>query len=635
MRRNIAVLIQEVSVDYTLEVLYGIYSYFKDKDVNVFFCQTRLPWTERGLFETQYWSTSKIIASKQIDCYIIISATYCSTVTPEELVENFSNISDRKIISVGIPIALNRSTTISVSCQKAYFEVIKHLKEEHGCKRIAFISATKTKSIEAIDRFEAFKDALKKNDLEFDKDIIYHGNFNYVSAYDELKNKIHSKEDVHFDAILSSSDLMAFGAISYLTEIGIKIPEEVKVIGYDNVVQSQNSDFPLSTISQELNTLGIKAAEFALAYANGEYVAPTIKIDAKVIFRHSCGCTFNRENSLTINGVNSSVDKALLSILQNARSLDRIYYLLDRIQADETMDKLLENFSSIIPDEEISSLALCLYDTPLTYDNINNFRMPKKCCLELLHDKDRKIFFSNLKKEFNPHDSLLPDINQLPAGIYLVQPVFNANTQYGYIVAKIRTPSFSLLNIYFKIFSNVLSRSYQYSQKILENSSITKTSNTDELTNTFNRRGLLEFGQDAIDFSLNIGKNGAVLFGDMDGLKKINDNFGHEMGDKAIKAQALVLQRCLRSSDIIGRIGGDEFAAVLPGMDINFLPKLKEKIFTQCSIVSKELGLPFEIKISIGMVEFNYRKRQLTKLLPLADKEQYIEKRLHHAERKD
>lgn len=633
MSKNIAVLIQEVSVDYTQEVLYGICEFFKDKNVNVFIVQTRLPCTDRGLFEAQYWAASKIIASKQIDCYIIISATYCSIISPDELEKQFSNLTDRKIISVGIPLSLPHSSTITVSCRNAYIDVIKHLKEEHGCKRIAFLSATTTGSVEAEERFEAFKNALKQNNLEFDEDLVYEGKFTYATAYDGLKEKINCKEDVHFDALVASNDLMAFGAVSFLSDLGIKLPDEIKVVGYDNVVQSRNSDFQLTTISQDLNTLGVKAAEMALEFSVTDKVLPKIEVDAKPVYRQSCGCSY--EKSSNFNGINGSIDKALLSILQNTRSLERIYYLLDRIQAEVTMENLLENFSEIIPSEEISALSLCLYDTPLSYEDIENFRMPHTCCLKYVHDIDRKVFSSNMATYFNPHEKILPNLNEFSSGIFLLQPVFNANTQYGYIVAKVCTLSFNLLNIYFKIFSNVISRSFQFSQKIEENSSLNKTSNTDELTGILNRRGFMEIGQEAIDFSLSLGKKGSIIFGDMDGLKKINDNYGHETGDKAIKAQTTVLQKCLRTNDILGRLGGDEFAAVLPGMDIKFLQKIRNKIDKQCAIVSKELNFPFELRVSIGMVEFNSQNRNLAELLPLADKEQYIEKRLHHAERKD
>ena len=72
------------------------------------------------------------------------------------------------------------------------------------------------------------------------------------------------------------------------------------------------------------------------------------------------------------------------------------------------------------------------------------------------------------------------------------------------------------------------------------------------------------------------GNNGMVFFADMDGLKKINDTYGHQMGDKAIMLQARVLKDIFRSSDVVGRLSGDEFGIVALGMKMNFLSVLEQ-----------------------------------------------------------
>lgn len=642
MRRKIAVLIQEVSVDYTQEALQGIYSYFKDKDVDLLICQTRVPDTDRGYFEKNYWASVKILESECVDTIIIITATYCSTISPSLLSDFLSPLADKKIISIGLPLNFPKCTTVSVSCKQSYYEVIKHLKEEHNCKHIAFISANLEKSLEARERFEAFREGLEANGLEFNSDLIFYGDFTYGTSYESLKKHIHSKDDIHFDAILAANDMMAFGAVGFLHEMNVSIPKDIKVVGYDDIMQASSSELTLTTISQEIFYLGKKAAELADAASRGEQVPSSAEIDSRVIYRKTCGCKDlnhdkEAQEKFAQKGVilKDSEDKLLVSYLQNIHSMDRIYYLLDRIQAEETLEKLFKSFGSILPSEEISGIAVCLYDSPIVCEDIENFKLPETVKLTLLQDNEDHIYLNNIDKELQTNSLIVPENFTKTAGQYILSPIFYADTHYGYFMIRIKSPVFNLLSIYIKILSNAVSQSYQYTLKVQENVSLSKSSYTDVLTGIYNRRGIIDFGQDAIDYSLSIGANGCVLFTDMDGLKIINDTYGHRYGDIAIQTQAQVLQSCLRSNDIIGRLSGDEFAIVLPGMSIDYLPTLREKISMACTSLCKQKNLPFVIDMSIGMVEFSADNRNLEILLSLADKEQYIEKRKHHERRKD
>jgi diguanylate cyclase (GGDEF)-like protein len=85
----------------------------------------------------------------------------------------------------------------------------------------------------------------------------------------------------------------------------------------------------------------------------------------------------------------------------------------------------------------------------------------------------------------------------------------------------------------------------------------------DEMTGVYNRRGFLVMMQQQLSLSKRTGQGLLLLFGDLDGLKGINDVHGHAEGDLAITQTAHVLREALRTSDILARFGGDEFAALL------------------------------------------------------------------------
>jgi len=101
----------------------------------------------------------------------------------------------------------------------------------------------------------------------------------------------------------------------------------------------------------------------------------------------------------------------------------------------------------------------------------------------------------------------------------------------------------------------------------LEQAELERLSGTDELTGIVNRRTVVLVLEKQLSLSLRNGRPLSVAFVDLDGLKRVNDAFGHAAGDEYIRASCDVLTRAVRVSDTIGRLGGDEFLAVLPDCD--------------------------------------------------------------------
>ena len=96
-------------------------------------------------------------------------------------------------------------------------------------------------------------------------------------------------------------------------------------------------------------------------------------------------------------------------------------------------------------------------------------------------------------------------------------------------------------------------------QFIEDNSRLDTIAKSDELTGLYNRRGFLDYAQKEIGKPENKGKRALICYADMDNLKYVNDKFGHDDGDFALREIAAILKDTFREKDIIGRMGGDEF----------------------------------------------------------------------------
>ncbi len=146
-----------------------------------------------------------------------------------------------------------------------------------------------------------------------------------------------------------------------------------------------------------------------------------------------------------------------------------------------------------------------------------------------------------------------------------------------------------------------------------------EASHTDALTGIANRRGFLLKAEQILDQCRKVGAPVAVVLFDLDRFKLINDTFGHAVGDSVIKMFAGVCERTLRPSDLVGRLGGEEFAAILPGSGVEagfaMAERIRKVVVEGGAIVD---GSPVGLTIS-GGVAASERSENIHALLKMAD----------------
>jgi diguanylate cyclase (GGDEF)-like protein len=120
----------------------------------------------------------------------------------------------------------------------------------------------------------------------------------------------------------------------------------------------------------------------------------------------------------------------------------------------------------------------------------------------------------------------------------------------------------------------------------------------------------------------------SMIIADLDGLKNVNDSLGHQAGDKLIRRAAEVLRAGFRQEDVIARIGGDEFAVIMPVTEAGTAQEALERIQTLIDLNNKFYGDP-ALGISLG-VSTGERDSDLEQVMRAADDNMYREKRDHH-----
>ena len=125
---------------------------------------------------------------------------------------------------------------------------------------------------------------------------------------------------------------------------------------------------------------------------------------------------------------------------------------------------------------------------------------------------------------------------------------------------------------------------------------------TDQLTGLNNRRGFLSFAEQQLKINERTGKGFLLLYADLDGMKEINDTLGHSRGDEALIEMADVLREVFRESDIIARVGGDEYAVIALGSTMEHVGQLNERIQQYIDEHNSREGREYYLSVSIGAV---------------------------------
>jgi len=148
----------------------------------------------------------------------------------------------------------------------------------------------------------------------------------------------------------------------------------------------------------------------------------------------------------------------------------------------------------------------------------------------------------------------------------------------------------------------------------------------DSLIDVPNRRGFMRTLERLIDRVNRYDEKAAMLFVDVDGLKQINDSFGHKAGDEALIQVARLLAGAVRKSDLVARIGGDEFGIILSHADEAIARETAARLvdlIAGCDFVHDGHPLPLSVAIGVGMIDGEESPEQV---MARADREMYRRK---------
>ena len=462
--------------------------------------------------------------------------------------------------------------------------------------------------VDSAERRAGFEDAMREAGLEVTEDMVFHGNY-WIDQGPEMADFFLKDDGKLPEAVVCSNDYMAIALIDELIARGYSVPEDVMVSGVDNLTEASDHIPSITTIEISDQALAYSAMELLEKIHDKESPDLYVTVSGNIVARESTG----------------DVDEGR-DIYKAMRDL--------KLTKANTIDAMREfTVISALFDSALTGESAI----HVTLDNLRAMHSVKSCYLCRYRENGRELvgYFKDkgdlyIVSDAFPNDKLLPEgFMDGHIGSYIFLPLSYSNVAYGYAVLDVDMTERFFINekiefIFLQV-GQIINRLELY-QKLFGIADIMDLYTKDPLTGILNRRGFETRLTELFDKNGNKLHDLAIASIDMDGLKEINDTYGHNTGDEAIKSLTRCIDNALKSGEFVARMGGDEFAAVLNTSEVGRVGQFIRAFRNGIREFNEKGNNPYELSASIGTCELT-QWNELIECMNKADKAMYLEKK--------
>ncbi|MCR5637925.1 MAG: GGDEF domain-containing protein [Lachnospiraceae bacterium] len=521
---------------------------------------------------------------------------------------------------------------VTLSDDNAMELIMRHLVEHHGYRVINFVGGFPGNQ-QTEERLDAYKRVLLENGIPVEEERIGYGNF-WNKSIEVTENFM--KAEKKPEAIVYANDTMAMFGMDYLESQGYKIPEDVAITGFDGVKDIYTTKPTLTSARRNFLEAGIKAVEIVDRMIAGEKFPEKVNVEAELIKNESCGC-INKVGADTTGYIrkkygdkwnflafNSYLQKMNILFSEAATSTD-IY---------NSIDECAEFFG-------VKRMFICICDR-FENNNGNLLDLSSRNRVYGLtnnmvsmagygHKTPSKTLFS--RKNYLPVEFL---DEEKPAFISF-SPMYFKDSFIGYVAVEkeeVISGVGDLWGTWVMQLANNAGSFYMKEELIYVLEQLDKLYTIDSLTGLQNRRGL-EKAKSILKFAAERNLFVTCVVADIDNLKIVNDEYGHEGGDVVIRAIADAITNSLPSNSINVRTGGDEFMSFFINEAILDVDEMLDGVQKYLDDYNKNSGMPYKAGCSCGYVTERISSLEdFDEMKAKADERMYAEKRRKKTSRK-
>lgn len=554
-----------------------------------------------------------------------------NTIVVEEVTRGiFAETKRLGIPTVSIDYEEDGAASIMSGNYKAMRELTEHLVTLHQVREFCYLSGP-ADNADAKNRKRAFLDVLREHGITLEPDRIYYGNFESESG--RLAWKYWEERGILPQAVVCANDSMARGVLIELGLRGIAVPGKILVTGVDNSKIATDCEPCLTTIDRNYDVMGRLACDLLLKAERGEDISGLKEdLDSHLVLSASCGCFHQEHQDFHAFRLSSMVDsyfeneigsqvQGMMSDFSGAQSFDDVVECLKRyVQWINTeyfyfcMNDLDVVFAADGQEKEGDSIV------SLTDGHTEYMTVP------LAYENGEYTSFGKF-----PSAEVLPrEAAHKPGVHYVVAPLYYLDESFGYCV--FGNSDFPVNREQCYTWLMTISQAIQNVRKNIQLQGMVDRLQGmwiyDTLTGIYNRAGFLHLSKPLMEKAIQNGQEMYLLFMDMDGLKKVNDNLGHEAGDRYIRAIADTLRLAVDEDELVMRYGGDEFAVLGICRDYDRAGEVIRWIEAVLESENSTGSYEFPLSVSIGQETFlPHEVSDLESVMERADQKMYEQKR--------
>lgn len=519
---------------------------------------------ERRNYDYQFCTLYDYATLVSLDA-IIVSYGSITTFQDVDSVRFFEKFAGLPCVIISDELDNPMSASVEADNYGGMKEAIDHLIEDHGFRRILYVSGPVKRNRDSKLRLQAYRDAMKAHRLPIEDSMIAYGD--YTEYVDDLIESLLDKNP-DAEAIASANDEMCRSIYRVCRRRGLEIGKDIAVTGFDDIESAASDDPPLTTLRQNGFAMGEAAFDMSMEFLRGTYPENRL-IPVDFIIRESCGCFRQTSPENQREDIALRYDKMRVSW---HRSLTGPSLIQDLINLAETPKDFFYHLGKVLYAHGSTHSYVLLLPKVRIVRSMDAWKRPRSLHVALIQDEDKISVSQNASlHRISHYTDILESVdgpNKL-GGRYFHFLLFDGQRNYGIMGVEIKPDQISdfyMIATQLGIslhFLELTTKQAEYLEKLAEQNAILNfTASSDELTGLLNRRGIFEYTLKYLN-SKTDNKMLAMLI-DLDHLKEINDSFGHSAGDFALRTIASVLREVFRDEKAaIGRYGGDEFLAIV------------------------------------------------------------------------
>ncbi len=531
-----------------------------------------------------------------------------------------------RLKNAGIPVVaidcpLPGCSLAGVDNKKAQHDVTEHLILRHGARRMVYLTGLLDNGCpEAQQRLEGFRQACRENNIPPENTEVIECTWRTADGITVATQWVESGKPLP-DAFVCANDDMALGLMEALEEKGFHVPQEVMVTGFDGLTSAELSSPSLSTVFRDNKMLNYRALDFLIRKIKGTEHADSMVFPFGLSFTESCGCEET--------GVHSFLQK---KYFKQVRFLKNFYILQDELAEELFEANDLMDLMEIVEDNKeifgCDNAYMCINDYYFdNYDKKNWHRDSKSFGENMVLASCGRSWISNGQAYARfPRKDLLPKDLMERERFLIFYPLHYNTYSIGYLALDGISEA-AKLNLHMSIFSFLEIAIENVRKKCLLrqfNDFLDNLYVHDALTGLYNRFGYERYGQHTFDTFLLQDGGAQILFIDLDYLKQINDRFGHEIGDEAIRGAAKTIQAACDDRDFMMRYGGDEFLVIASVRESSLEAGIQQAVGAYNATNNEN---PFTLSLSVGIIRADIREnRSLEEYVQAADVLMYEQK---------